>query len=321
MHFNNSSINQISQEEIMKTFSIIMAVAILVLSYLYVEETKENKTLQTTVVSYKDSLNMSAIPPPIALHEHQNYLTFDSKSSKIWTHGDDTTMSLRMEKVLKGFFVNPFNKNMGASPLKFDQSAITMNVPTLMPVIRRILCNKTTEAGEDEIFVQFIYRGSDGSYSQGTIPTLPNHVSLNDGRGQRYTDNWNTVQDRFPLGKTGTLIINIFELDGGRLSDYMRIASGALNECGDPKCLAGKKIIDVAQRLNLDIIDSDDFIGSFSLEYGYPTNISGIPPGRLWKNHRNLDRAVLGESWGEYGYHMKFNGDGSEYEVWVELGR
>lgn len=176
-------------------------------------------------------------------------------------------------------------------------------------VMRQLLCNKTTESGEDEVYIIVAGKTSNGSYWNFRMPGPNNHWDLNDGNSPRDVTDWELAASALPLnvGESAALNIYIMEEDGGSLGQILDVAKKVIDQCPDPRCLAASNVIQTANSVGLPT-DTDDYIGSFSVViYRTPSGYSCE-----WMNLTRCGK-VGWSNGGGCEEQINFSGDGSAY--------
>lgn len=186
--------------------------------------------------------------------------------------------------------------------------------------MRSLLCNKTTEAGEDEVYILVNGKSPTGKWNF-RLPGSNTHWDLNDGNGQRQITDWFVATDNTGLKPNETSIINIaiMEEDGGTVGQLALDAAGkALEECsasGDPYCIAGALGVSIANALHLGQ-DTDDYIGGFTVSMSRDEN------GAIHLQYYNFDRCSIFQEGSQQNFGMtgiSFSGDGSQYVAYFQL--
>jgi hypothetical protein len=177
--------------------------------------------------------------------------------------------------------------------------------------MRQLLCNHTTEAGEDEVYILVFGKTSDGSYWNFRMPNSSDHWDLNDGNDPREVTNWDLASSdtHLNIGEYATFNIYIMEEDGGNLMQILDYGKQIIKNCPDPRCLAATNIIQAAQNSGFNIYDTDDYIGSFSV------TLSRTQTGYSCE-FKNFDRVAGTAGWSNNGNceeQITFLGDGSSY--------
>ena len=184
--------------------------------------------------------------------------------------------------------------------------------------LRTLVCNKTTEAGADEVYVLVIGNRSDGAKYTARIPadaphSAAGHWDMNDGNqptdnpsgdSRRITNKQLFIGDVSP-GQRWDVVILIMEEDGGNSKKWQEAASAAAIESGNPYAIAGGVILATFTKLFGGIVnDTDDYIGSFAVSIAN----NG---GNVTTDWRAIDRVSSSQGAEEREFGM--NGDGSAY--------
>jgi hypothetical protein len=174
-------------------------------------------------------------------------------------------------------------------------------------------CDKTTEAGADEVYLLVYGRRSDGKTFQAKEPG--GHWDMNDG--DQPWDNPNgdsrgiTSKQLFvgdlPSGQSWSLGVMILEEDGGTTKDMQQIGAYLLKESGDPYGVTVGTLLSLLTKLGVWATDTDDYIGSFAVQV---SNNNGNITSR-WKS---IDRVTSSEGdSNSLEYKFRMGGDGSNY--------
>jgi hypothetical protein len=186
--------------------------------------------------------------------------------------------------------------------------------------LESMTCNKTTEAGADEVFIMVSARRSDGVTSLTRLPGDGRHWDMNDG--DQPTDNPNgdshTITNR-PLfagdllpGQSYDLAVTVMEEDGANTARAQELLAAKLASTGNPFALAGAGIISLATALGIHVDDSDDVPGAFSVHI---VNDGGKVAGSF----AGIDRVAAEEAPSDSRHGFRFNGDGSTYSATFAL--
>jgi hypothetical protein len=190
--------------------------------------------------------------------------------------------------------------------------------------MRQICCDKTTEAGADEVYILVYGRRSDGQATfEQRLPGPGMHWDMNDG--DQPTDNPNgdahcrTNKNLFtgeiPAGQSWDVVVLVMEEDGGTSAQWQRAASSAAIKSGNPYAIAAGSILAVYTSLFGAIInDTDDYIGSFA---AHITNDCGS----IHVDWRPIDRVAHMIPDPNYPGNanrreFRMNGDGSNHVGW-----
>ena len=179
-------------------------------------------------------------------------------------------------------------------------------------VMSRLWCDQTTEAGEDEIYLKVIAKMSNGGTLNNQQPN--DHWDMNDGNEPRNVDNTTLLITPLKAGESGTIIVIVCEQDGGGSEKWQKIGEAVLSVCDDPRCIAAQQISYWSRKLGLTIQDTDDYIGSFTIDFGFNND------GSFWSKRGNLERYCSEEKWGDNGFKIQLCGDGSNYTGWFSFG-
>jgi hypothetical protein len=183
-------------------------------------------------------------------------------------------------------------------------------------LIESMTCNKTTEAGADEVFVMVAARHTDGATSLSRWPGNGSHVDMNDG--DQPTDNADgdshTITNRalfigeLEEGQAYDLAVTLMEEDGGNTAKAQGALATALTNSGNPIAVAGGAVLGVATAMGLKIEDKDDILGAFSVRI---VNADGA----FSATFAALDRVEAEESHPDLRHGFRFIGDGSRYSA------
>jgi hypothetical protein len=179
-------------------------------------------------------------------------------------------------------------------------------------VMNRLWCDQTTEMGEDEIYLRVIVKTSSGAYLNTRQPS--EHWNMNDGNDPRNVDGVTLLRTHLNAGESGTIIVIVCEEDGGGSEQWQQLGETILSACDHPYCIAAQQISYWTRQLGLTIHDTDDYIGSFSINFGFDNN------GKFWWERQNLERYCSEEKWGETGTKIRLCGDGADYTGWFSFG-
>ena len=135
-----------------------------------------------------------------------------------------------------------------------------------------LTCNKTTEAGEDEVYflVRTDYGKGQGKwvrYPCGNAHQENCHWNMNDGKEPRRIGPYQ-LDINLNKGQSAVMLVHIMEEDGGLPGDWAQKAGEALQMIDDPKAQAVGVIAQVLGRIASIFElgkDTDDFIGSFAV--------------------------------------------------------
>lgn len=176
----------------------------------------------------------------------------------------------------------------------------------------RLWCDQTTEHGEDEIYLKIIAKISNGGSLNNQQPN--GHWDMNDGNEPRSVENVTLLRTHMDAGDSGTIIVIICEQDGGGSEKWQKIGEAVLSTCDDPRCIAAQQVSYWSRKLGLTIQDTDDYIGSFTIDFGYNRD------GSFWWKQGNLERYCSSKKWGDTGVEIQLCGDGSNYTGWFYFG-
>jgi len=170
-------------------------------------------------------------------------------------------------------------------------------------------CFKTTEAGEDEIYIVISGRSSDGQSFKARLPNDAGHWDLNDGEGDPPVLNQDLMRFDMAEGSSLDFTVMVLEEDGGTIGGWTNLAGGALTLVDQG---LGELIGVIGELFNFK--DSDDFIGAVAVHIEM-TN------GQALATFKPLDRVEGG--WDTSSYWLKrpvsMNGDGSSYQMVFEV--
>lgn len=138
--------------------------------------------------------------------------------------------------------------------------------------IRAFCCEQTTEKSADEVYF-LIYARKKGSNHAELIRWPSNHIDMNDGNqpdDNLYGDS-HCIRNRgmynFQLedGESYDFLVFVCEEDGGTSKDYQDLAQFILSQNSDPYSIAGSAILKAMKRFNINLQDTDDWMGVFGL--------------------------------------------------------
>jgi hypothetical protein len=190
--------------------------------------------------------------------------------------------------------------------------------------MRQFCCDKTTEAGADEVYILAYGRRSDGQATfEQRVPGPSQHWDMNDG--DQPTDNpdgdahCRTNKTLFTgeigPGQSWDLTVLVMEEDGGNSAQWQRAASTAAIRSGNPFAVAGGAILAVYTELFGGIVnDTDDYIGSFAVHITNDNNNIRVD----WKPLDRVDHMIPDPNDGGNPNRREFrmNGDGTNYVGW-----
>ena len=178
---------------------------------------------------------------------------------------------------------------------------------------RRFRCEKTTEAGQDEIYMLVVRTTSEGGYTTYRLPTPNGHWDLNDGEEPREVGYTCIHQIDLDNNEKANIYVVIMEEDNGLPGDWIQKVGDALNANGEEGGLVqviGTALWAIGGIFNVfGIQDTDDYIGSFGVEF---ENRNGSLDGWHWErgDHAVTSADIPGL---EHSCKISFNGDGSHY--------
>lgn len=135
-----------------------------------------------------------------------------------------------------------------------------------------LTCNKTTEAGEDEVYFLITTEHNNGKVESARRPCDTAHQenchwNMNDGKEPRRIGP--SQLDMFiEPGRSAVMYVTIMEEDGGLPGDWVQRAGQALQVTGEPDAMAAGKVLSVLGKFaSIFKIgqDTDDLIGSFAV--------------------------------------------------------
>ncbi len=152
-----------------------------------------------------------------------------------------------------------------------------LKAQTAVLTLNSLFCNKTTEAGEDEVYFLTNYHYNFQNGASGQFQTGP--YNMNDGRQPRQIGSFNVFQGQLLPGMSVDITVFIMEQDGGGSANIISQAQSAMNTavplvCGGypPACPYAQAIGGVVnfaaslpEKLRGLINDTDDFLGSISV--------------------------------------------------------
>lgn len=170
-------------------------------------------------------------------------------------------------------------------------------------------CFRTTEAGEDEIYVVVAGRWKNGETFQARVPGAGGHWDLNDGEGDPPVLNQDLLTLDMSDGDHVDFLVMILEEDGGTVGGWASLAGGALSFID-----AGIGSLIGALGTLFNIEDSDDFIGAVAVH----VDMAG---GEAFASFKPVERVT--NSWDTSRYWTRrpvsMDGDGSRYEMTFEI--
>ena len=179
-------------------------------------------------------------------------------------------------------------------------AATQQTVSFAMPYLESF---KTTEAGEDEIYLVVSGKWHSGNSFTYRSPNESGHWNLNDREGDPPVLNQTLLNIPMRDGDVVDFVVVVMEEDGGSVGGWAGLASTALGFL-DPT--AGSIAAALGRLLNFH--DSDDVIGSFSVQI----EKSG---GQAFAKFTPRDRAYNYADPSAFytKYRIDMNGDGSDY--------
>jgi hypothetical protein len=199
------------------------------------------------------------------------------------------------------------------------------NAQTMQVYLRQFCCDKTTEAGADEVYLIVTGRSSNGYELNVRKPGTNLHWDMNDG--DQGNDRDKVAQDSHCItdrpvatldiaeGETWNINIALCEEDGGTSQDYQQIASQLLIKIGDPFSVSAGVFLNALTQLGLFIRDTDDWMGMIGvkvtkrqgkLEVQYKGKDGIVSSGRDPDYPGAMERAEL-----------RMNHDGTNYVIWL----
>jgi len=182
------------------------------------------------------------------------------------------------------------------APAKANQKVAKFGMPYLE-------CFKTTEAGEDEVYLVVSGNWRGGESFQHRFPNASGHWDLNDREGDPPVKDQNLINFTMNDGDAVDLVVMVMEEDGGTSGGWTSLA-GSVIGLVNPK--AGSIITTIGKFLTIE--DSDDFIGAFSVHI---QNEGGNILAQFKPRDRVSDISDPNEYWIKAKVVM--NGDGSDY--------
>jgi hypothetical protein len=95
---------------------------------------------------------------------------------------------------------------------------------------------------------------------------------------------------------------------------WKKLGDAMLASCDQPGCIASQQVLPWAQKIGLTVQNTDDYIGSFSLDFGYDDK------GVFWWKRGNLEKYCAEEKWETVGTKIQLCGDESSYTGWFYFG-
>jgi hypothetical protein len=175
-----------------------------------------------------------------------------------------------------------------------------------------IRCEKTTEKGEDEVFVL-----------TRTWHTKPDQRgggkagpwNLNDGGDKRYKEFVSLGRIDVRDGETAVFDVDILEEDGGNVAKNVDPLVKAAAASKNPYAVGAAAAATICFAIvpGCKVEDTDDFIGAFRVQV---TNAGG-KIAVTWTSRERVARIEPGLNWkpGRVSHRYYMNGDGSQYTV------
>jgi hypothetical protein len=191
--------------------------------------------------------------------------------------------------------------------------------------MEKFCCDKTTEAGADEVYMLVVGNRSDGKNFAVRLPDQ-GHWDMNDdknGKTDAPEGDSHCLTSKYPFGsqiepdQTWNLNMLFMEGDGGTTKEIQQIASQVLQRIDDPYAAGAGKILSVLTQLGFKFKDTDDVLGEvgvritndrgqIDVEWSAKDRIVHINPAPFYRNamrHKEI----------------RMNGDGSNYVCWIEM--
>jgi hypothetical protein len=209
--------------------------------------------------------------------------------------------------------------------LCFAACAVVQTLQATELGFRAFCCDKTTEAGADEVYMVIVGRSNTGRTLSARLPGDQSHWDMNDGdQGRKpaagYGGDAHCITDGVLFsdiqeGEEWQFVVLMMEEDGGTTRDYQRLASQIGQQVPNPYVQGGAAVLNVLTNLGLFGSDSDDFMGSckiFVAKHGGALHAD-------WD--RGDDRCELSQDDPEapgntLRHEFRFKGDGSNYVGW-----
>jgi len=192
----------------------------------------------------------------------------------------------------------------------------TVSSATASNLVFHLHCDKTTEAGEDEVYYLITSVKSDSSMTAGRLPGPQNHWDMNDGN--KKPDVQNVILTDFSLsdGQSMKVVVTFMEEDGGTAFGWLDYAKGVderVRKAGVSSPIPVTSFVDFIKTFLPDIRDTDDWIGTFQVDISQDKN-------GLKADWSAVQRSTyLGQSSGPKSNGFRFNGDGTNYYGWGQL--
>ena len=199
-----------------------------------------------------------------------------------------------------------------ALPCMAQRKHYTMSIPL-------IHCIKTTEDGEDEIYLLVIWKTSYGTVGSIRIPKLDDHLSMNDGNSSKSNVSFGDVLS-FDLASNENIDIfcAIMEQDDGTQLQYKKVGKEILqiakttSRFSDIQAETFKKILARVVSTN-HLSNSDDWVGAFTVFKG--SSVQKTKMNNPNNSGATPDAAVING----YDTTYEFSGDGSHYTVTIRI--
>jgi len=181
--------------------------------------------------------------------------------------------------------------------------------------IQGLCCDKTTELGEDEVYMIVAARASDGRTWGFRLPDSSGHWDMNDGQddSNHCISNVTIWDAPLPDGQDVTISVAIMEEDGGTSRPYTDIAAAMLQTSGDPVGMLTGQILGVIGHF-FPLGNSDDFIGAFSVMISNVDNTLQV----AWRPKDCVTSEIVNIH-GANTHEFRMNGDGSNYVGWYQV--
>ena len=176
---------------------------------------------------------------------------------------------------------------------------------------RKLVCRKTTEAGQDELYILVIRTTSEGGYAAYRLPAPEGHWDIKDNGEQTWIGNTCIHQIDLDRGEKANIYVRIMEEDGGLPGNWAEEVGGALAAIPNAYTQAiGAGLQVIGGVFNqLGVIDTDDFPGSFGVEF---ENRNGSLDGWHWEAGERAQTAADIPGL-DHSCRIDFYGDGSNY--------
>lgn len=185
-------------------------------------------------------------------------------------------------------------------------------------IVFHLHCDKTTEAGEDEVYYVVNTLKSDGTGFGSRLPGDTSHWDMNDGN--KRPDVQNVIISDFNLleGQSAKIVFTIMEEDGGSAFGWLDFAKGVdkrARENGITSPVPVAPFVDFVKSFIPDIGDSDDWIGTFQVDV---TKRNGSLVAD-WSAVQRANFLGYNQQEGRTRGDFRFNGDGTNYYGWGKL--